>query len=224
MPPPQSADLKKLLPAQVETILSTQAPAKEPFMPDVERAAMVSMHPKRRSEFMHGRICAREALAALGLPEQTIPVGANREPVWPADVIGSISHCGSVAAAVTARGEYLGGLGIDLELAEPLDSEVLRLICLPFEQTWLEQTDDPLQFAKLIFSAKESIFKCIWPTLRHFVDFQDIGICIDINAGTFAPVQWANNLPATVIRSITGRYLLQDGWILTTACMPSLET
>jgi len=222
--PPQSADLKRLLPAQVKTILSARAPAEEPSLPDAERAAMTSMHPGRRSEFIHGRICARESLAALGFPDQSIPMGTNREPIWPVDVVGSISHCGPVAAAATARRNDLGGLGIDLELAEPLDTEILPLICLPFEQNWLQHTDDPLQWAKLIFSAKESIFKSIWPILRHFVDFQDIGIQINIDTGSFTPVEWADNLPASIIQSIKGRYLLQDGWISTTAWMPSLET
>jgi len=217
--PPQSADLKRLLTAQVKTVLSVQAPTAEPSLPAAEQTAMASMQPGRRSEFIHGRICARASLTALGFPDQSIPMGNHHEPIWPTDVVGSISHCGPVAAAATARRNDLGGLGIDLELAEPLDTEVLPLICLPLEQNWLQHSEDPLQLAKLVFSAKESIFKCIWPTLRFFVDFQDVSIHIDTDIGTFTPIEWADNLPASIIRSITGRYLMHNGWILTTACL-----
>jgi len=218
--PPKQNDLTDLLPAQVKTVLSDQVPTDEDPMPAAELAATVSMQPDRYNEFMHGRACARAALAALGLPDQTIPVGAHREPVWPTGIVGSISHCGAVAAAAAARRDEIGGLGIDLEFADPLDAATLNLICRDPEQFWLQQTDDRLRFAKLIFSAKESIFKCIWPTIRHFVDFQDIGIKIDIGANTFKPVEWADNLPASIIGSITGRYRLRDEWIMTTACLP----
>jgi len=222
--PPKPDDLKSLLPVQAETVLSTQAPDDDCHLPPAEQAAATSMKPKRRSEFIHGRACARAALAALGFPDESIPVGDSREPVWPKGVVGSISHCEMVAAATAGRCDEIGGLGIDLELAEPLDAATLNLICRAPEQSWLQHTDDKLQFAKLIFSAKESIFKCIWPTIRHFVDFQDIGIQIDINANTFAPVEWADSLPAPLIASISGRYLLRNGWIMTTASLPRQET
>jgi len=180
---------------------------------------MATMQPRRRSEFCNGRACARIALTALGLPDCVIPVGVNREPLWPDGTVGSISHCGPVAAAAVARSETISALGIDLEHAEPLDAGLLNMICLPAERSWLRTTENPLLIAKLIFSAKESIFKCIWPTVRRFVDFQDIGIHIDIDSGTFAPVNWADSLPDPVIRGIAGRYRLRDGWIMTTACI-----
>jgi len=219
LPPPTVDALKSLLPDQVQVVLSTQAPADESYAPAAEIAAMAAMKPDRRIEFIHGRACARTALKALGWSDAPIPVGASREPVWPDGVIGSISHCGPAAAAAVARSENLNGLGIDLETAEPLDASTLELVCRTAECAWLENTDDPLRFAKLIFSAKESIYKCIWPTIRQFVDFQDIGIQIDRDAGTFAPIEWSDSLPAPIIQRIAGRYLLRNGWIMTSACL-----
>jgi 4'-phosphopantetheinyl transferase EntD len=218
--PPRLDDLKSLLPAQVEVVLSAQAPAAGQRLPDAEMAAIASMRPNRRSEFVHGRTCARAALAALGFPDRAIPVGTSREPVWPNGVVGSISHYGPIAAAVTARREVVSALGIDLESDSPLDAELLAMICRPDERERLNQIDRPLVAAKLLFSAKESIFKCIWPTVRRFVDFQDVGIRVDVDAGAFTPVDWTDNLPAPVMRRIAGRYLLRDGWIMTTACIP----
>ncbi len=216
--PPKLDALKSLLPDQVTAALSVQTPVGGPPPPEKELIAIDSMVPTRRNEFIHGRVCARAALDKLGFPAQAIPVGADRAPIWPEGVVGSISHCGPVAAAATAHRHEFAGLGIDLETDEPLDSATLQLICRPSEQNWLQETDDPLRFAKLIFSAKESIYKSIWPTIRHFVDFKDIGIHLDVDAGGFAPVEWADNLPDWIMQRITGRCLLQDGWIITTTC------
>ncbi len=220
MPQPPTLDaLKSLIPGKAQVVLSAQAPTDENRVPATEMAAMTAMKPDRRKEFIHGRTCARTALSALGWPDQAIPVGASREPVWPDGIVGSISHCGHVAAAAAARCDDFDGLGIDLETAEPLDAATLNLICRAAERSWLEDTDDPLHFAKLIFSAKESIFKCVWPTIGQFIDFQDIGIRVDTGAGVFTPVAWVDDLPDPVLQRITGRYLLHDGWIMTSACL-----
>jgi 4'-phosphopantetheinyl transferase EntD len=218
--PPKPDDLRSLLPAPIEVVLSSQAPSGESSLPDIEMAALDAMKSKRRREFIHGRTCARAALSLLDLPDQAIAVGTQREPVWPDSIVGSITHCGSVAAAAVARQQDLGALGIDLESGHPLDQALLPMICRPEEIERLQESSQPLVHAKLIFSAKESIYKCIWPTLRHFVDFQDISIRIDTVAGTFAPVHWTDNLPNAVIQPIAGRYLLRDGWIMTTAWIP----
>lgn len=70
---------------------------------------------KRRAEFLNGRIAARAALRRMGMPDRPIAVGPDRAPVWPAGIVGSITHCASVAAAVTATREEAYGLGIDVE-------------------------------------------------------------------------------------------------------------
>lgn len=222
--PPSLNTMKSLLPSQVEVALSATAPTGEHQPPAAETVAMATMRPDRRNEFRNGRTCARTALAALGFPDCAIPVGANREPLWPDGIVGSISHCGPVAAAAAARSDEISALGIDLEHAEPLDAGLLNMICLPAERSWLQTTENPLLYAKLIFSAKESIFKCIWPTIRRFVDFQEIGIHITVDTGTFAPVSWADSLPDPVIRGIAGRYRLRNGWVMTTACIAHQAT
>jgi len=221
--PPKPDDLKGLLPTQAYSVLSTQAPTDSCPVPAAEQAAVDSMKPARHREFMHGRACARAALTAMGFPDPVIPVGAGRAPVWPDGIVGSISHCGDVAAAAVARREEIGGLGIDLETAEPLDKQTMTIVCRETEQSWLRHSDDALQLAKLIFSAKESIYKCIWPIVSHFVDFQDIGIQIEADTNSFTPVDWIDDLPAPIIGGIRGRYLVRDGWIMTTACLPRYQ-
>lgn len=223
--PPATADLENLLPARTVAVLSAEPVTDSERLPDAplpspERAATGPMQPARREAFVHGRTCARAALNLLGVPNPVIPVGADREPVWPAGIVGSISHCGPVAAAAVARSEDVGGLGIDLETDEPLDRQTLPLICRASERDALVHAKDELHRAKLIFSAKESIYKCLWPIVRHFVDFQDVGIRIEPATRSFAATEWYASLPDPVIGSVRGRYLVRDGWILTAAWLP----
>jgi 4'-phosphopantetheinyl transferase EntD len=70
---------------------------------------------------------------------------------------------------------------------------------------------------KLIFSAKESLFKCAWPTLKQFIDFQDIEIRLDLAANSFAAIAQNRQLPDAFIRRIQGRYIRTGDLIITAA-------
>ena len=59
--------------------------------------------------------------------------GAKREPLWPAGVVGSITHCDGYRAAAVARATDLATVGIDAEPHEPLPDGVLAAIALPAE-------------------------------------------------------------------------------------------
>ena len=112
--------LEDLFPAQIRCVFSNQPPENFNLLPE-EANAGEKMWPKRLREFAHGRTCARLALARLGFPECAIPVGEHRAPTWPDAIVGSISHSGENAAAVVARKSEFQGLGVDLEVNEPLD-------------------------------------------------------------------------------------------------------
>ncbi len=55
-----------------------------------------------------------------------------REPLWPAGVVGSISHSGELAGAVVARASDAWSVGLDIELLDPpLDAAVQRMVLGP---------------------------------------------------------------------------------------------
>lgn len=124
-------------------------------------ASLATSGRKRRAEHLAGRIAAVHALTAFG--EKNVPgIGANREPLWPAELHGSITHCGTTALAVAARQP----IGIDLEtvftpeLAEELAPEVVT----PQERQRLEESGLPFPVALTVaFSAKESLYKAFSP-------------------------------------------------------------
>ena len=183
-----------------------------------EQAAAANFSEQRRRHFAHGRYCARRALAGLGVGPVSIGVGASREPLWPPGIVGSITHSTDLAAAAVCRDDVLVGLGIDCEQADRLDASVIKRVCRADELAALEEAGFGLEDAVVLFSAKESVYKCIWPTVRRFVDFLDVSITLDRNAGRFVVAAASEGLDADVLSSIDGRWVMDAGRVYTAAC------
>src|SRR5437588_389954 len=89
---------------------------------------------ERRQLFALGRAAARDALGELGFAPVAIGRGEGGEPLWPAGVVGSISHSRQVAVAVAGLRQDYVGLGVDVEgLSRALQPRAARLICRPSE-------------------------------------------------------------------------------------------
>jgi 4'-phosphopantetheinyl transferase EntD len=138
-----------------------------------EVAAFATSVVKVRRASGAARIVARQLLARLGHPECPIPRAASGAPVWPGDVVGSLAHDARVAIAAVAASRDLGALGIDVEPAECLPSELLDLVATPQER--LEIGDDPFQ-GRLLFAAKEAVYKAVYPLDRMFLEHHDVQI------------------------------------------------
>lgn len=134
---------------------------------------------KRKAEFVAGRYCAHTALSQLdnttaSTPGATIGVGANREPLWPKGVVGSITHTHGYASAVVAHCSKVRGVGVDSETwINPESEDVSRLILTGREghADHLQLFDSARHHLTLVFSAKESLFKCLFPLVNRFFDF-----------------------------------------------------
>ena len=184
-----------------------------------ELRAIARATPTRRKEFALGRSCAREALALLGGPRVAIPVGRFRDPVWPFGYVGSITHCQDFCAVAVARTlpasgcPAILGLGLDSEPAIPLSEERTGVVCSARECTWLaSRQGDPLPWDRLFFCAKESAYKCLFPTTHRFLEFRDMGVLFDADQGSF------DVTPPSLYGSpshLFGRYLIRDGLVLT---------
>ena len=138
-----------------------------------EVAAFATSVVKVRRASGAARIVARQLLARLGHPECPIPRAASGAPVWPGDVVGSLAHDARVAIAAVAASRDVGALGIDVEPAECLPSELLDLVATPQER--LEIGDDPFQ-GRLLFAAKEAVYKAVYPLDRMFLEHHDVQI------------------------------------------------
>jgi 4'-phosphopantetheinyl transferase EntD len=181
---------------------------------------------KRRREFRTARHCARRALHQLGLPPVAVLRGERGEPQWPPGVVGSLTHCSGYRAAAIARSSVIRALGIDAEPNEPLPTGVLDTIALTEEQRRLSQlavADPTTCWDRLLFSAKESVYKAWFPLTRRWLGFEDATVTITGNAadparGSFAARLLVPGLTHTghPLTQLDGRWL-RSGQLLITA-------
>lgn len=95
------ADLLPAAAAVAESVGPEPEPG--PGLFPAEEALVRTADPRRRAEFTAGRVCARTALARLGLPTAPVLAGRAGEPRWSAGVTGSITHCAGYRACAVAR-------------------------------------------------------------------------------------------------------------------------
>ena len=101
-------------------------------------------------------------------------------------MIGSLTHCAAYHAAAATRDPRIAGLGIDAELHAPLPPGVDRLVLTPADRLALPASGG-VAWERVVFSAKESVFKAWWPLTQTWLDFADATILLDPRAGRFAP-------------------------------------
>ena len=129
---------------------------------------------KRQAEYLAGRICATQALTALNFENPIVHTADDRVPIWPAGTFGSITHTKGIAAAIAGLQDRATGVGIDVEKLMK-DSQETKL------QTHILRDDESTQFHELgkqvthplsvIFSAKESIYKALYPFVKKYFGF-----------------------------------------------------
>jgi 4'-phosphopantetheinyl transferase EntD len=131
---------------------------------------------QRRAEYLAGRLCALAALRRLGLDVADIPPGPDRAPQWPPGVTGSITHRGYSSCCALAPSAVCAGVGIDLErcMERDMAAQCAPLIVDPQEQALLRRQEPAFEWLlTLVFSAKESLFKALYPAIRMYFDFLD---------------------------------------------------
>ncbi len=141
----------------------------------------------RRAEFFSGRRCAHAAMKEAGFPGLPILRDYDRSPLWPLNILGSISHGASLAAAIIRKPhQQMIGLGIDIEdLSRDVRSDITRYTLTPREiERWGEGAGQLSREARIIFSVKEAIYKCFFPVHRITLGFQDAEI-VDITETGF---------------------------------------
>jgi len=190
-----------------------------------EQALLARALDPRRREFTTVRSCARDALAKLGLPPAPILRGDDGAPIWPVGVVGSMTHCRSYRAAVVARSVEMWAVGVDAEPNEPLPSEVMDVVAHEEERAWVShlRAERPgVNWDRLLFSTKESVFKTWYPMNRRRLDFNQIAITVETAEGIFsAELHESATAPtASALTSFTGRWLARDGLLLTAIAVP----
>lgn len=214
-----------LPPGAVVVEASSEAFWEDGLLP--EEAAHISQAvERRRREFTAGRNCARQALARLGLPPVAIKTGAHREPIFPAEVSGTITHTADYcAAAVLRRGETLS-IGIDAEETKPLGADVARMILTPEEQNMIQiltGRNSCELYDKIIFSAKEAFYKSYFQITQRYLDFLEATVILFPSEHIFEIRTLATDVaPYFRANAFRGRYVCDGARIYTAIGLPAI--
>lgn len=174
---------------------------------------------KRKSEFLAGRTLVAQAFKHLNIPSQNVPRGPKREPVWPLNVQGSITHSRDHCACILTTKPNLF-VGIDLEA--PLSENALRSVrrvamiandglVYTSQSTFSEQ-----HFATLLFSAKETLYKALFPIVQSFFGF-DAATIHNAPSDNQIELRLTRNLHSSLLKDqiFTLNHQELDGKILT---------
>ena len=181
-----------------------------PLWPGEDAGGMVA---RRAAEFSSGRAAARLAMERAGLPPAAIPKSADRAPVWPEGVVGSISHSDLACLAAVSTG--LRGLGLDIEPLRAFDPGVAALVIGPDDLVEGAGADPGL----LIFCAKEAVYKAQYPLTRRLFGPEALAVQI---RGTQFHAQFREDVaPVVTGAEIEGRIALCAGHVLAVASIPN---
>src|SRR5439155_12802069 len=186
-----AAMLRKLLPDKVAVVVAGPAEWTTNIIPS-ESPIIAHAVDTRRREFAVGRSCARLALEKFGFSGFPVLIGSGHEPLWPSGLVGSITHCRGYCAAAVARAVDFLSLGIDAEVNRSLSADLISIVAT--ESELLEVPDGQKHnWAAVVFSAKEAIFKAWYPLTRRWLDYRDVELGFNVQNQTF------------VVRSLLGK-------------------
>lgn len=211
--------IEEILPSAVAVGESFTDILDAPLYPE-EEALLTRAVDKRRREFTTVRACARQALASLGVAAAPILPGLRGAPGWPPGVVGSMTHCDGYRASAVARASDLVTIGLDAEPNGRIPADVLRMVADADEQAWvagLLTTAPEVSWDRLLFSAKESVYKAWFPLTSRWLGFDEATLTVNPAAGTFTarllvPATDPGGAPLT---GFDGRWLARDGLLIT---------
>ena len=209
-PEPEAEPIRKLFPA--------------------EEAMVRTAGPRRQAEFAEGRRCAHQALSRLGVPAAPVLAGRAGQPLWPAGVTGSITHCAGYRACAVARAADVAAIGIDAEPDAGLPAGLIESLASAAERARIGRlgAEAPVvAWDRLLFSAKEAVAKLWYPLTGQWLGSRGAAV---FPAATFPAAFPAAAFPAAAgtfeahvagIR-LTGRWLARGGLIVTAVtCAPA---
>jgi 4'-phosphopantetheinyl transferase EntD len=218
--------LAELLPAEVVTMETVGDDDPAAYLLPGEEHLVANAVQKRRREVTNARSCARRALAELGRPAVPILRGDRGQPLWPDGIVGSMTHTAGYYAAVVAEASAIRSVGVDAEQHDVLPAGVLGHVAFGAERSRLASLPIPagrVWWDRLLFSAKESVYKAWFPLTGRWLGFEDAEVTIDPADGTFGArilVDGTTTDGGPPLTRMSGRWLVRDGLVLTAITLP----
>ncbi len=132
--------------------------------------------PKREVEYRTGRFLIKKLLDISQFNTDTnLYKKNNGAPNWPAGIIGSITHSGSICIAAISNTNTFSGIGLDLEQGEFRRNDEKYLAHYDELHSYPGHLNYTAKL-RVVFSCKEAIFKSLERVLVEPVDFKDVAI------------------------------------------------
>ncbi len=218
--------IERLLSAPIVSVEAFEdVPGEEPLAGEQHLVAGVAE--TRRCEFITARRCAREALKRLGHGPVPILSGDRRAPQWPDGIAGSITHCKGYRAAAVASTASVAAIGIDAEPHRPLPRGVEESVTLAEERDMLAElraSHPGPHWDKILFSAKESVYKAWFPLTGRWLGFKDARLIIAPDAARFRArlrVPGRRVDRGQPLTAMEGRFMTEGGLLLTAVTVPA---
>jgi len=163
---------------------------------------------KRKSEFFSGRYACKKTLEHMDITDHNVGIGKHRNPIWPNGIKGSITHTNTSALCAASDEVEVESIGIDREhwLSQKSADNLKLHIISQSEESYLMGLGLSLnRLLTIIFSAKESVFKALYPFVEHYFDFHAtsiVSISFFTNQGEFV-----FKLHAPIFENYTGDYI-----------------
>jgi 4'-phosphopantetheinyl transferase EntD len=213
--------LASVLPRGFGTAVCVGSPSPEPLFPSEAALVSAAVDP-RRAEFARGPSPPRQAMALLGVPAAPILATPERAPMWPAGLVGSISHASEYCCAAMGWAEDWAGVGVDVEVLQPIDCELERNILSPAERSALERLDGRIPWACVVFSIKEAMYKLWNPLMECWLDFHDALVRLDPDARRFEVSVIGQPAPSVppALRRMAGRFDIVGRHVVSAIALP----
>lgn len=170
----------------------------------------------RLKEFQLGRACAHQALDFFGAGDMPIRTDTNRAPLWPAGVVGSITHCTGYSAAAVARQTDLLSIGVNARHWRDRSTVLAAEIAAPQEIAQLSREGFSIETAlELIVSAKKSLFKAMRSHAEAEFGFRSVELAFDKESASFLVAQTSASCVEDYRGMIFGRFVFDEVRLLT---------
>lgn len=166
----------------------------------------------RKEDYVAGRLCAFKASALLGLSLSKLPTHSDRTPIWPQNLCGSISHSKKLAVSCVSSADHYFSLGIDAEEIMDDHIDISEQVANANELALVKNNLG----LTILFSAKEALYKAIYPIVKSFVDFKEVEMtAINFSKNTFEIDARSENLLKLGLNQFQGSFQIIDNTVVT---------
>jgi 4'-phosphopantetheinyl transferase EntD len=158
-------------------------------------------------------------MEAVGVTHADLRRAPSREPLWPAGIRGSLTHCEGLRIALVVPDDRGISVGVDAELHRPLPPEVAEAVLTGEEAILASDFSTGVHWQTVVFCAKEAAFKAWFAATGDRVGFEEVAV--ELERDRFAvhaiPSRSDQGLRSSRDPEVRGRWGLLDGFAITVA-------